>query len=179
MQSFLRRGFFKRLATSGAVALVVGYFSDARRARAQASGAVSGFDHVAAPMQNTEAMVRFYRGLGFQVNERARICSVHFGDHKINFHRPALWQNEAFPLRAPAARPPCGDFCFVWEGSAHALTAKLDAAGAEIIEGPVERQGGRDGGNALGTSRYVRDPDGNLLEFIIYRSADAGRGSQQ
>ena len=113
-------------------------------------------------------MVRFYRALGFHVNEGSRICSVHFGDHKINFHRRALWQSEDFTLRAPAARPPCGDFCFVWEGSAHALTAALDRAGAEVIEGPVERRGGRDGGTVTGMSRYVRDPDGNLLEFIIY-----------
>ncbi len=135
---------------------------------AKQSPVVSGFDHVAVPMRNSEAMVRFYRALGFKVNEGARICSVHFGDHKINFHRPVLWRSEAFTLRAPAAQPPCGDFCFVWEGSADALTARLDSAGAEVIEGSVGRQGGRDGGAASGTSRYVRDPDGNLLEFIIY-----------
>jgi catechol 2,3-dioxygenase-like lactoylglutathione lyase family enzyme len=40
--------------------------------------------------------------------------------------------------------------------------------GAEIIEGPVQREGGRDRGTAIGTSVYVRDPDRNLLEFIIY-----------
>ncbi len=169
MRSCSRRGFFKRaVASGGAGAAPAGHFFSARRARGQASGAVSGFDHVAAPMRNSQAMVRFYRALGFQVNEGARICSVHFGDHKINFHRPALWQSKAFTLRAPAAQPPCGDFCFVWQGSADALRARLDSAAAELIEGPVERQGGRDGGTASGTSWYVRDPDGNLLEFIIY-----------
>jgi catechol 2,3-dioxygenase-like lactoylglutathione lyase family enzyme len=45
------------------------------------------------------------------------------------------------------------------------LRGTLDGAGAEVIEGPVERQGGR---RAAGTSVYVRDPDGNLLEFMIY-----------
>jgi len=30
------------------------------------------------------------------------------------------------------------------------------------------RQGGRDGGDAVGESVYMRDPDGNLLEFILY-----------
>jgi catechol 2,3-dioxygenase-like lactoylglutathione lyase family enzyme len=45
------------------------------------------------------------------------------------------------------------------------LSARLDQAKAEIIEGPVERQGGR---QTSGTSVYLRDPDGNLLEFIIY-----------
>ena len=118
--------------------------------------------------ETPEAMVRFYRALGFRVNEGDRICSVHCGDHKINFHRPELWQSGTFSLRAPEARPPCGDFCFVWEGSREALLKTLSDAGAAVIEGPVERAGGRDGGRARGTSWYVHDPDGNLLEFILY-----------
>jgi catechol 2,3-dioxygenase-like lactoylglutathione lyase family enzyme len=52
----------------------------------------------------------------------------------------------------------------VWEGSDGDLASQLEAAGAEVIEGPVARDGGR----GRGTSTYVRDPDGNLLEFIIY-----------
>ena len=44
----------------------------------------------------------------------------------------------------------------------------LAAAGAEVIVGPVPRTGGRDGGTADGISHYIRDPDDNLLEFIIY-----------
>ena len=167
MRNCLRRGFIKRLAAC-AGALTAGLFPGARRAHAQASGGVGGFDHVAAPMRNTDAMVHFYRALGFKVKEGARICSAHFGDHKINFHRPALWQSGAFTLRASAARPPCGDFCFVWDGTTEALNAQLDRVGAKVIEGPVKRQGGRDGGTATGTSWYVHDPDGNLLEFIIY-----------
>ena len=171
MRICLRRGFMKRLLASAGGAWAVRHLFGGGSARAQAAGspgAVSGFDHVAVPMRNAEAMVRFYRALGFQVREGERICSVHFGDHKINFHRPALWQGGEFMLRAPAAEPPCGDFCFVWEGSAEALMARLDAVGAEVIVGPVGRQGGRNGGTARGTSRYVRDPDDNLLEFIIY-----------
>ena len=171
MRNFLRRGFIRKLAKSGVGAFVVARFfgSGPRRARAQQTGGrISRFDHVAVPMRNTEAMIPFYRTLGFHVNEGARICSVHFGDHKINFRRPAFWRSDSFTLRAPAAEPPCGDFCFVWDGSADSLTATLDRASAKIIEGPVERQGGRNGGADRGTSRYVRDPDGNLLEFIVY-----------
>jgi hypothetical protein len=47
----------------------------------------------------------------------------------------------------------------------------LDQADAKIVEGPIERIGGRDNGRAKGTSTYVRDPDTNLLEFIIYSDA--------
>jgi catechol 2,3-dioxygenase-like lactoylglutathione lyase family enzyme len=129
---------------------------------------VKRFDHVALPMQNTAAMVAFYRAMGFTVDERETACIVHFGDNMINFHRPERWPDPKFTLRAPAAKPPCGDLCFVWDGTAEALSAMLSRANAKIIEGPGKRQGGREGGKYQGTSVYVRDPDGNLLEFMIY-----------
>ena len=127
---------------------------------------IRGFDHVSLPMQNTEAMVAFYRSLGLEVAENPHVVSVYAGSQMINFHRPETWRREGFTLRAPAAKPPCGDLCFVWDGSAESLKALLQEAGAEIIEGPVARQGGR---RAAASSVYVRDPDGNLLEFMIYQ----------
>jgi catechol 2,3-dioxygenase-like lactoylglutathione lyase family enzyme len=127
--------------------------------------AVRGFDHVSLPMQHAEPMVAFYRSLGLEVDESPHLVSVHVGDQMVNFHRVETWQREGFTLRAPAAQPPCGDLCFVWDGSPDALHAVLDSAGARVIEGPVPRRGGR---RADGSSVYVRDPDGNLLEFMIY-----------
>jgi catechol 2,3-dioxygenase-like lactoylglutathione lyase family enzyme len=90
---------------------------------------------------------------------------VHVGAQMINFHRPAVWPRESFTLRAPAAVPPCGDLCFVWRDTTEALETKLAEAGVDVEEGPVERIGGR---REPGSSVYVRDPDGNLLEFIVY-----------
>jgi len=110
-------------------------------------------------------MLAFYRALGFQVNEGPQVCSVHFGPNMINFHRPAMWQSGTFTLRAPAAKPPCGDLCFVFDGTPAALKALLDKVGAKVETGPVNRQGGR---QINGSSTYIRDPDQNLLEFIIY-----------
>lgn len=133
---------------------------------AQQGAGIRGFDHVALPMEHTEEMLAFYRGLGLQVVENANASSVYVGNQMINFHRPAHWQDKAFTLRAPAAKPPCGDLCFVWDGTPETLKAMLDRAGAKVVEGPVERQGGR---KIAGTSTYVRDPDGNLLEFMISR----------
>jgi catechol 2,3-dioxygenase-like lactoylglutathione lyase family enzyme len=137
------------------------------------SDAVTGLDHVSLPMQDTEAMVAFYRALGFDVAEHKAVVSVYAGEQMINFHRPEVWSREGFTLRAPAATPPCGDLCFVWYGSPATLHTQLDRAGARIIEGPVEREGGRRVG---ASSVYVRDPDGNLLEFMIYgeERSDAG-----
>jgi catechol 2,3-dioxygenase-like lactoylglutathione lyase family enzyme len=128
------------------------------------TGRVAGFDHVALPMRDTEATATFYRALGLHVTESAYLVQVYIGNQMINFHRPEVWQRQ-FSLRAPAAIPPCGDLCFVWEGSEEALKELLSGAGAEIEEGPVERDGGR---QAMASSIYTRDPDGNLLEFMRY-----------
>jgi hypothetical protein len=37
-----------------------------------------------------------------------------------------------------------------------------------VIQKANRRIGGRDNGSANGTSVYARDPDSNLLEFMIY-----------
>lgn len=164
----MRRSFLNRILQWLAALIAVQSIARRQGARAQPNRRITGFDHVAAPMRDVERMVRFYRDLGFEVREGARICSVHCGEQKINFHLPALWQSQEFALRAHAAKPPCGDFCFVWEGTETDLLKALASAHAEVIEGPVERVGGRDGGTVTGVSHYVRDPDGNLLEFIRY-----------
>ena len=110
-------------------------------------------------------MAGFYRSLGLPVTETAYLVQVSLGTQMINFHRTEMWRRPDFTLRAPAARPPCGDICLVWEGSAESLEVLLDGAAATIIEGPVERRGGR---QVPASSVYVRDPDGNLVEFMRY-----------
>jgi catechol 2,3-dioxygenase-like lactoylglutathione lyase family enzyme len=129
---------------------------------------VTGLDHVALPMRDTDAMVAFYRGLGFDIEENRAIVCVRVGEQMINFHRPELWPREQFTLRAPGAVPPCGDLCFVWDGTVESARAALDAVGTAIEEGPVERFGGRRGRPA--SSVYGRDPDGNLVELMVYGS---------
>lgn len=136
---------------------------------------VTGFDHVAMPVQRTEEVIAFYKALGFPiVDEEAwragtrRTFAILAGTNKINVHPPDVWTRPEFTLRGPAARPGCGDFCFVWDGDLASLQTMLAAANAPIEEGPVQREGGRGGGKMVGTSMYTRDPDGNLLEFIVY-----------
>ena len=68
-------------------------------------------------------------------------------------------------LHAPRAEraPPCGDLCFVWDGTPDALHARSTT--------PAPRHRGPGRGRAAAadaSSVYVRDPDGNLLEFMIY-----------
>ena len=154
-----RRRFLKRVIAGAGVAA-------GPAVAAQSSPRVRAVDHVALPLQNVDAMIAFYRALGFEVEDNnPQVCVVRFGSNMINFHRPALWQRDSFTLRAPKATPPCGDLCFVWDGTPASLKAALDRVPVKVEEGPVNRVGGR---RTNGSSTYVRDPDGNLLEFIIY-----------
>src|SRR6476646_3791915 len=96
---------------------------------------IAGFDHVSLPMQDTDAMVAFYRALGFEIAEHPHVVSVYAGEQMINFHRPATWQRDGFTLRAPNASPPSGDLCFVYGGTPDALRGRLAAANAAIGAG--------------------------------------------
>lgn len=136
---------------------------------------IEAFDHVAIPSDDPGRLLEFYSALGFAVvGERSwrsgesPVVAVALGSCKINIHDPALWRNPRFTLRGPSAQPGCGDFCFVWTGTAEEAEALVVAAGGEVVEGPVGRVGGRAYGTATGTSLYTRDPDGNLVELITY-----------
>ena len=132
--------------------------------------AVRRLDHVALPVTEMNAMLAFYTSIGFSIEDSFAplMFSVCQGDMKLNLHNPVLWQSSTFDLRGPTASPGCGDICMVWDGDEAELDAMLAAASIELIEGPVARIGGKDVGSAKGTSRYVRDPEDNLLEFIVY-----------
>ena len=129
------------------------------------NGGVSGFDHVSLPLRDADGMAAFYRAVGLDVDETEHLVVVHVGDQMVNFHREEMWTRPDFTLRAPAAVPPCGDLCVRWEGSADDLDAVLRGARVEVEEGPVPRRGAR---GIDATSVYVRDPDGNLIEFMRY-----------
>lgn len=128
---------------------------------------IKGLDHVALPMKNVAEMLSFYTSLGADIREEVPniLHAAYLGVNKINLHMPAAWQSPKFTLRGPAAIPGCGDLCFIWEGTMDSLQQKLALIDAEIIEGPVGRLGGR---GVEGCSVYLRDPDGNLLEFMVY-----------
>ena len=121
----------------------------------------------------------FYLGLGFSgpsledwQRRRSPFFSLALGATKLNVHAPELWNDPAMTLRAPAAVPGCADLCFRWSGTIEDACSLLASVGASIEEGPVARRGGRDRGRANGTSVYARDPDGNLVELIVYPEHD-------
>ena len=126
-------------------------------------------DHIAMPTSNAERLIAFYKRLGFTINDEdewragdANAFSIQVGSSKINVHPEGYTAS----LRGPTAVPGCGDICFVWDGTADECKEMLQKAGVEIISGPGPRRGALKHKNAV--SLYARDPDENLLEWMIY-----------
>jgi catechol 2,3-dioxygenase-like lactoylglutathione lyase family enzyme len=84
-----------------------------------------------------------------------------FGAQQLNVHGPG---SEPWPLATRPVVPGGSDLCLVWDDSLQSLLSHLAAHGVAIEDGPVARHGAR----GAGTSVYFRDPDGSLLEFIVY-----------
>jgi catechol 2,3-dioxygenase-like lactoylglutathione lyase family enzyme len=117
-------------------------------------------DHVVIAVSDRAAAVRFYTGLlGAEVVERpeGRIA-FRVGEQLLNVHEPGL------PGARDPVRPGNSDLCFVWPASPQLAVDLVGALGAELVEGPVPREGA--GGS--GQSVYCRDPDGSLIELISY-----------
>ena len=128
-----RRRFITGVAGATAIA-------NGGAALAQPAGRVQRADRVRAADATPRRCWRLSRS--WTAGERGpQACSVYIGDRMINFHRPGRWQGAL--RRAPAAKPPCGNLCFVCEGTPDSLRTLLDKAGARLVEGPVPRQGGR------------------------------------
>jgi len=133
--------------------------------------AAVSIDHIAMPTSNAEKLIDFYKSIGFTINDeaawregKANIFSIQIGDSKINVHPEGFTAS----LRGPTAVPGCTDICFVWNGTADECKQMLEEAGVEIIRGPGPRRGARAGGSLPAVSLYARDPDQNLLEWMIY-----------
>lgn len=132
----------------------------------------TGIDHIAMPTANADRLIAFYKKLGFPINNEeewrsgaARTFSIQVGDSRINVHP----EGHTASLRGPTATPGCADICFVWDGTVQECQQMLQDAGVEVIQGPVQRAGGRGRGTTPSLSLYLRDPDQNLLEFMTYQ----------
>ena len=116
-------------------------------------------DHLVLTVRDIDATCRFYADhLGMEVitfgdNRKA----LRFGNQKINLHQ----LGHEFEPRA--AKPTCGaaDLCFLSDTPLEDIMVKLQQAGIEVLEGPVQRTGAS--GPII--SIYLRDPDDDLIEI--------------
>jgi catechol 2,3-dioxygenase-like lactoylglutathione lyase family enzyme len=125
---------------------------------------VTRLDHVVVAVSDYERSNAFYRDVvGAELVEldRGRVAYRLPDGRQLNVHGPGATPE---PRAADPVRPGNSDLCFVWEGLLDEAIAHLGAHGVEAELGPVQRSGAR----GAGTSVYFRDPDGSLLEFIVY-----------
>jgi catechol 2,3-dioxygenase-like lactoylglutathione lyase family enzyme len=121
-------------------------------------------DHVVIAVSDWEGSNAFYRDvLGVEVIEldRGRYAYRLPDGQQLNVHGPGATPE---PRAADPVRPGNSDLCFAWDGTPDEAVAHLHSHGVDVELGPVERTGAR----GTGTSVYFRDPDGSLLELIVY-----------
>ena len=121
-------------------------------------------DHVVIAVSDWERSIDFYRAVvGVEVVDRGagQVC-FRIGGTQLNVHGPGF-NPKTNVVRLPV-RPGNSDICFRWDGPIEEAVAHLRLHGVEVEMGPVPGPGA--GGD--GTSVYLRDPDGSLLEFISY-----------
>jgi len=119
-------------------------------------------DHAVIAVTDWEASNRFYADvLGAEVVSHGAGYAYRLGDQQLNVHGPGI---EPEPVARTPVVPGGGDLCFVWPGTVEDAREHLERHGVKVELGPVPRAGAR----GDGTSLYFRDPDGSLLELIVY-----------
>lgn len=124
---------------------------------------VTGLDHFVLTVGDIDRTREFYGavdGVEVQTFGREGRTALHVGDQKVNLHE----RGEEFSPRARRATVGAGDFCLVTTTPVEKLAEEFAERGVDLVEGPVRKTGAR----GPMTSIYVRDPDGNLVEFSNY-----------
>jgi len=124
---------------------------------------VTGIDHLVLYVEDIGETCEFYaETLGVATVETfaGDRVALSFGSSKINLH-PA---GDEYEPHAETPAPGSGDFCLIVDDPISAVVDRLEEADIPLVKGPVDQQG------AHGPMRsvYVRDPDGNLVEFARY-----------
>ena len=125
---------------------------------------IDHIDHIVLTTRDLQGCIRFYSEVlgmrleNFQTPGGQRLA-LKFGQQKINLHE---WGRE-FEPRSHVAAPGTLDLCFIAALPLDEVMQRLDAAGIEIIEGPVMKTGAVSKLHSV----YVRDPDLNLIEISV------------
>lgn len=121
---------------------------------------IKKIDHFVITTDKPEQCLGFYEKLGFSVRDGHGRFELYSGDFKINVH---VKGRELLP-HAGCVQTGSADLCFELDEPVEIFKAAIEEAGIVPETGIVERHGVR---GAM-CSVYLRDPDGNLLEFCEY-----------
>lgn len=131
---------------------------------------VAAIDHWVLVVKDLEQTFAFYRKLGLEAGWQERPGGrgsrpiIRINDtQKLNLYVVDRYEIES-PTFAPGYATGSADFCLRWEGSVQEAQEFLERAGIQPLHEPVARSGAQ----GPATSLYLRDPDGNLIELMIY-----------
>jgi len=136
---------------------------------------VQDIDHLVLTCASIPATLTWYTShLGMQATSFASEAdpsvtrhALRFGTHKINLHQ----RGREFEPKAATALPGTADLCFLIDPGVDltAVARGFADVGVEVLEGGGVV--GRTGARGRIRSVYVRDPDGNLIEYVAFFSS--------
>lgn len=132
--------------------------------------AIAAIDHWVLVVKDLEQTFAFYRKLGLDAGWQERpggrgtrpIIRIN-ETQKLNLYVVDRYEIES-PTFAPRYATGSADFCLRWEGTVVEAQEFLKQSGIPVLHEPAARSGAQ----GPGTSLYVRDPDGNLIELLTY-----------
>ncbi|MEG2188469.1 MAG: VOC family protein [Christensenella sp.] len=122
--------------------------------------AIKKLDHIVITTPQAERCIAFYEKLGFASRDAGGRYELFAGDFKINVH---IIGSELSPKAANVCAG-SADVCFEIDGDIEKFKAQLEEQNIIPEQGIVARHGVRGDMRSV----YLRDPDGNLLEFSSY-----------
>lgn len=127
----------------------------------------ASLDHLVLTVKDLDASIKFYeKYLGMKhtafSSGGVERHALTFGGQKINLHL----SGKEFEPKARIVQPGSGDLCFLVHDNIDNVLQRLHSDGINILEGGkvVDRTGAR----GKLRSVYVRDPDGNLIEYVVF-----------
>ena len=87
------------------------------------------------------------------------VALLQVGASRLSIHDAAA---PALP-HAQVVTPGSADLCFRVDAPVEEILSSMEASSVAVVEGPVPRPAAT---GSPGMSVYVRDPDGNLVEFL-------------
>jgi len=129
---------------------------------------IKHLDHFVLFTKDMQKCLEFYEKLDLKsekINDRYHLKAHTFG---INIHEAG------HIYTTQAEHPQIGStfVAFEVEGTMNELLGFLENAGIPVVKGPVCRHGYY----GQGTSVYIKDPDGNIIELISYKAEDIDKG---
>ena len=123
---------------------------------------IKALDHIALRVQNVEASLSFYAGILGLLTERVEL----WRDNQVPFPSVRLNPDTLIDLmEGVSAGSDLDHYCLVIEATdMDALKARFEGVGVAVQEGPATRWGA----HGEGTSLYVLDPDGHVVELRHY-----------